>query len=329
MEGGALSLASPEVRFQLDRETQNPVDVELKEGKEANSLVEEFMLLANISVASHLQQHFPDTAILRRHPAPPPENFEALNRALAARNPDWHLDVSSSGTLSASLDAAADPADPYLNRLVRIMATRCMLQAQYFAAGTLPYQAFWHYGLACPIYTHFTSPIRRYADVLVHRLLHASIDPAMRGSAINWDKSRGEDLCHNLNYRNRMAQQAQRSSVELFTQLYFKGKTIETDAYVIKTMATGVVVLIPQYGIEGLVPLPEARLLPGITYDATNSRYADGEEKTVLGLFRHVQIRITTETHEVSQRDKISIDLLQPAITQANDGTPPKRNRSD
>lgn len=199
MESGALSLASPEVRFQLDQETQNPVDVELKEGKEANSLVEEFMLLANISVAQQLYQHFPDTAILRRHPAPPPENFEALNRALAARNPEWCLDVSTSGALSTSLDRASDPEDSYLNRLVRIMATRCMLQAQYFAAGTLPYPAFWHYGLACPIYTHFTSPIRRYADVLVHRLLHASIDPAQRGSAINWDKSRGEDLCHSIN----------------------------------------------------------------------------------------------------------------------------------
>lgn len=196
VEAGALTLASPEVRFQLDQETQNPVDVQLKEMKEANSLVEEFMLLANISVAKQLYENFPDTSILRRHPAPPGENFDALNRALAERNPDWQLNVSSSKTLALSLDRAADPNDPYLNKLVRIMTTRCMLQAQYFASGTQPYTGFWHYGLACPIYTHFTSPIRRYADVLVHRLLHASIDPSRRGSSINWDKTRGEDLCH-------------------------------------------------------------------------------------------------------------------------------------
>lgn len=202
IEAGALVLASPEVRFQLDQETQNPVDVELKEMKAANSLVEEFMLLANISVARQLYASFPDTAILRRHPAPPPENFESLNRALAQRNPEYCLDVSSSKALAASLDKAADPADPYLNKLVRIMATRCMYQAQYFPAGAHPYPAFWHYGLACPIYTHFTSPIRRYADVLVHRLLHASIDPSKRGSAINWDKARGEDLCNSTRKHN-------------------------------------------------------------------------------------------------------------------------------
>jgi exosome complex exonuclease DIS3/RRP44 len=196
IEAGALTLASPEVRFQLDQETQNPVDVMLKEAKEANSLVEEFMLLANISVAEQLFKHFPDTAILRRHPAPPQDNFEALNRALEARNPEFCLDTTSSKSLALSLDKAIDPADPYLNRLVRIMTTRCMLQAQYFASGAHSYAAFWHYGLACPIYTHFTSPIRRYADVLVHRLLHASIDQDMRGSSINWDKSRGEDLCN-------------------------------------------------------------------------------------------------------------------------------------
>lgn len=130
-----------------------------------------------------------------------------------------------------------------------------------------------------------------------------------------------------------MAQQAQRSSVELFTQLYFKGKTIETDAYIIKTMASGAVLLIPQYGIEGMVPLPAARLRPGITYDATQSHYMEeGSGQTVLGLFQHVQIRISTETHEVSQRDKISIELLSPAITipsgENADGTPPKRSKS-
>lgn len=129
-----------------------------------------------------------------------------------------------------------------------------------------------------------------------------------------------------------MAQQAQRSSVELFTQLYFKGKTIETDAYIIKTMASGAVLLIPAYGIEGMVPLPAARLRPGISFDATHSHFMDSESgATVLGLFQHVQIRIRTETHEVSQRDKICIELINPDITlssDASDGTPPKRTKS-
>lgn len=315
---GALTLASPEVRFSLDQETQNPVDVQLKEMKEANSLVEEFMLLANISVAQQLYAHFPDTSVLRRHPAPPAENFEALNRALAARNPDWALDVSSSKALAASLDHASDPQDPYLNRLVRIMTTRCMLQAQYFASGTLPYSSFWHYGLAAPIYTHFTSPIRRYADVLVHRLLQASLqDPSARHGAINWDKQRGEDICLNLNYRHRMAQQAQRSSVELFTHLYFRDKgEIRTDAYVIKMMKTGLVVLIPQYGIEGLIPMKDQQ---SVVYDAAANAFVSTADPTkpVIGLFQHVRIALRVETSEASQRQTLSIRLIH---TDAADG---------
>ena len=77
--------------------------------------------------------------------------------------------VDSGKNLADSLDLASDPKNPYLNTMMRMIATRCMMQAVYFASGSLEEPLFQHYGLACPIYTHFTSPIRRYADVVVHR----------------------------------------------------------------------------------------------------------------------------------------------------------------
>ena len=86
------------------------------------------------------------------------------------------VSTESSKKLAESLDLAERQTDPFFNKIVRILATRCMNQAVYFCASTVDVAEMGHYGLAMAKYTHFTSPIRRYADVLVHRLLAASID---------------------------------------------------------------------------------------------------------------------------------------------------------
>lgn len=104
MERGALTLSSPEVRFQLENESQDPVDVEMKELKETNALVEEFMLLANISVAEKIYSKFSQSSMLRRHPAPPLSNFDQIRKSLSEYNID--LDISSSKALADSLDKA-------------------------------------------------------------------------------------------------------------------------------------------------------------------------------------------------------------------------------
>ena len=322
IKGGSLTLASPEFRFSLDTETQNPVDVEMKEMKDANSMVEEFMLLANISVAKKIHEAYPDSAILRRHPNPPHENFEAINRALESYG--FNLDPTTSKTLATTLDQAVLKDDPYFNRLVRIMTTRCMLQAVYFSAGSLTQDLFWHYGLATPIYTHFTSPIRRYADVIVHRQLAAclnvttthfrdNVDPTIMEEfhKVIRNKQRVEDLAHNINYRHRMAQQAQRSSVELFTHMYFHGRgMVREAAYIIKMMQNGFVVMIPQYGIESLVHVEEDQ---PIKYDADNNRF-DLNGQCVLKLFQRVTVEMKVEEVEVSQKQKLVVKLVEPDV---------------
>jgi exosome complex exonuclease DIS3/RRP44 len=127
---------------------------------EANQMVEEFMLAANVSVAGQILKLFPSCSLLRRHPTPTREMLEPLLRTAAAIG--LTLDVSSSKALADSLDRAVGE-DPYFNKLIRILATRCMTQAVYFCSGDLSPPEYHHYGLAAPLYTHFTSPIRRYA----------------------------------------------------------------------------------------------------------------------------------------------------------------------
>ncbi|XP_045554333.1 exosome complex exonuclease RRP44 isoform X2 [Salmo salar] len=213
IEKGALTLSSPEVRFHIDSETHDPIDLQTKELKETNSMVEEFMLLANISVAQKIYDEFSECALLRKHPAPPPSNYDILNKA--AKSKDLVIHTDSAKALADSLDAAQVDGFPYFNTLLRILATRCMMQAVYFCSGMD--SDFHHYGLASPIYTHFTSPIRRYSDIIVHRLLAVAIGADSTYPDL-MDKHKQSALCNNLNYRHKMAQYAQRASVVFHTQ---------------------------------------------------------------------------------------------------------------
>ena len=137
-------------------------------------MIEEFMLLANVAVAERLAAFYPTFAILRRHPRPKDKPLRDLVDQLAKFG--FEVSTESSKKLAESLDLAHRESDPFFNKIVRILATRCMNQAVYFCMSTVDIAEMGHFGLAMAKYTHLTSPIRRDADVLVHRLLAASID---------------------------------------------------------------------------------------------------------------------------------------------------------
>ncbi|KAF2771649.1 RNB-domain-containing protein [Teratosphaeria nubilosa] len=313
MAAGALNLASPEVRVETESETSDPVGVKTKALLDTNQLVEEFMLLANISVAGRNYSAFPQTALLRRHAAPPKTNFEELANQLKVKT-NLELKTDSSKVLADSLDTCVDPKEPFFNTLIRILATRCMMSAEYFCSGTQSYPEFRHYGLASEIYTHFTSPIRRYADLEAHRQLAAAIeyeplDPSLQS------RHKLEAVCKNINVRHRNAQMAGRASVEYYVGQALKGRVIDEDGFVMRIFSNGFVVFVPRFGIEGLIRLrdlgeegrePESAF-DGEDYSLTIELKA-GRRK--VELFQKIRVRISDEAQESTGKRKIKLALV-------------------
>ena len=248
LDKGALQLASTQVKFKFDDETHNPTDVTFYDLLDTNSMVEEFMLLANVAVASKNLEHFPGKSILRHHSTPKPQMIKEFSGLLQTLG--YNLDYSSSRALADSLDKIVREQDPFFNKLVRIMATRCMNEATYICTADFDYPEYFHYGLAAEVYTHFTSPIRRYADVLVHRLLAASLDiDSLPQSMCN--KHNLAKLCDNMNARHRNARFASRASSDYYSFLFFKDKELSESAIISGIELNGISVMLPKYGFEG------------------------------------------------------------------------------
>lgn len=301
-DAGALKLSSPQLHFVLDSETQEPKEGEIYQLREVNSLVEEFMLYANIEVAKRIYQEFPQSAMLRRHESPLAARFDYINHAL--KRYDVQIDPDSNKLLSESLDLVKDKV-PQLDDVVRIMTTRCMQLAKYFASGTQDYDHFAHYGLAMPIYTHFTSPIRRYADLIVHRQLAVACG-AEPPTEMLTSKSVMNAIADNLNFRHHMAQQAGRDSSQLFMmELLRKTPNKQERGRVIKIKPTVFSVLLEKQGVEGHVHV-----------DGEEWRYDEEEELLqkgdfVIRIFDTVTVKINVTPMNMHGRSRLDLQLVE------------------
>lgn len=317
LDNGALVLASSgEIKFvEVDSETHDNVTrIETKQLLETNSMVEEFMLLANISVAEKLYQELPQLALLRCHPKPSPTNFDEL--IIAAKSRGFEVDVKDGRSLSESLDKLRDSANPFLNLMFRMITTRCMSQAQYFCTGKNPDpDNFWHFGLATPIYTHFTSPIRRYADLIVHRLLThiigvKNLDPVLTNS------EKIQAICENINYRHRQAQYASRASIKLHTIIHIKSskKPLEEEGYILFVRKNALQILIPRLAFETTYFLNP---LTDWIYDAVKMRVTHTPSKITLKQFQSVKVKLSLvdKSNEVRKGiESINVEILEPKI---------------
>ncbi|XP_037704400.1 DIS3-like exonuclease 2 isoform X1 [Choloepus didactylus] len=246
---GALRLDQLKLAFTLDHETGLPQGCHVYEYRDSNKLVEEFMLLANMAVAHKLHRTFPERALLRRHP--PPQSKMLRDLAEFCDQMGLPVDFSSAGALNKSLTETFGDDKYSLARkeVLTNMCSRPMQMALYFCSGVLqdPTQ-FRHYALNVPLYTHFTSPIRRFADVLVHRLLAAALGcrelPDLDADALQ----KQADHC---NDRRMASKRVQELSTGLFFAILVKESgPLESEAMVMGVLSQAFDVLVLRYGVQ-------------------------------------------------------------------------------
>lgn len=259
-EEGSLKIGVPKLTIVLSPDGV-PVGVRPYIIRESNELVEDMMLLANRRVALRLSKFFPKSALLRRHPTPKKDRMEEFLEFCSRFAPDVPVDASSSLALRHSVDrlieAACERYGPEYENLVSMKLVRTMALAEYFSATDVPEPEDWaHYGLAFSHYTHFTSPIRRYPDLLVHRQLQASIDIEMKKADLrsasyflssDFDISK---ICEHSNDRKTAARKCQDASTELFLTALIRDSPITTNGIVSKIDRDNVGVFLPEYSMD-------------------------------------------------------------------------------
>ncbi|WP_300026850.1 ribonuclease R [uncultured Maribacter sp.] len=279
MDQGALSFDKVEVRFNLD-ENSEPIGVYFKESKDANKLIEEFMLLANRKVAEFIGKQKPKkTFVYRIHDDPDPDKLMALNGIVSKFG--HKLDFKDKKSISSSLNQLLqDVKGKKEQNMVDTLTIRSMSKAIYTIDN------IGHYGLAFDYYTHFTSPIRRYPDVMVHRLLQHYLDG---GSSVNAEEF--EKKCKHSSDMEYLASSAERDSIKYMQIKFMQDHKDEEFRGVISGVTEwGIYVEIIANKCEGMIRIRDIKgdyyifdeKQYAIVGERTKKKYTLGDEVTVM-----------------------------------------------
>ncbi|MBR1889671.1 MAG: ribonuclease R [Alloprevotella sp.] len=245
---GSVAFDRPEIRFDID-ETGHPVSTYIKIAKDANKLVEEFMLLANRTVAESIGRVPKGVSAkvlpYRIHDVPDTEKLEKLSAFVGLFGYRLKTDGGKTAISKSLNKLLSDVQGKREAGLIELVTLRAMQKAQYSTTN------IGHYGLMFDYYTHFTSPIRRYPDLMVHRLLTRY---AEGGRSAN--KEKYEDLCEHSSAMEQLAEQAERASIK-YKQVEFMADRLgqEFEGTISGVSDFGIYVELTENGCEGLIPI--------------------------------------------------------------------------
>ena len=246
---GSISIQQCKLAFSLNKEDGMPTGLGSYKSRESNKLIEEFMLKANVSVAEKLYECYPENAIIRRHPGPKEDVLKETEKLFKRMNIE--IDTSSSKSMQYALEALHNSADKpsSISLVVASLLAKCMSLATYHSSGEFDSPTdYYHYGLAMELYTHFTSPIRRYPDLIAHRQLQAILEGEKEGPMAFEEVS---DIAEVSSQKKYAAKLASDKSGELFLWLFLREQVdMYEPATVIDIGAQSIDVLILRYGIQ-------------------------------------------------------------------------------
>ena len=291
---GAISFERSEVKFQLDEEAR-PIGVYLKEQKEANQLIEEFMLLANRKVAEFVGKAEPGkpkrTFVYRIHGEPNSDKLTAFAQFI--RRFGYQIQTKSKKKIASSMNALLnDVSGKTEQTVVETLAIRTMARAEYSTKN------IGHYGLAFDYYTHFTSPIRRYPDMMVHRLLAHYLE---NGKSVPADTY--EQMCKHSSEMEQLATSAERASIK-YKQVEFMKDNVGKifDGVISGVTQWGIYVELNDSKCEGMVSV---RSLTDDFYEYDEAEFAviGHRTKCRYTMGDKVSVRVVAANMEKKQLD--------------------------